>query len=319
MPWHPYAPYSNDGQRLPSIHDLLNPAPALRDENLTELPSSNGKPLATEAARESQVSNAGDTTQSEISDVSTNGSTTRHDRSSTKSLPIRGRKRPMQVATFTEVAAHTAKCDECNHRNTDGMSRCNLCGWQCCRKCLGNRGQNRSHVSSTGYHTAQEPESPPAAEDPEISSSPSTVPSPASSTVRRHLSPETPNTLTSRDGSPGETMGRSRQDRDQQARRKAAETLINLSNSSPLQDNNSGSSHRGFGFGRTGGEFGSRRNYEKRSRDPEDIADDPLDMQRQKRPRTHESLTDISMAFGEEFDNPRRNPSRRARPIDMKE
>lgn len=319
MLWPPYIPYANNRERLPSIREILNPAPALRDENLTSLPPSDNKPLAMPANWEAQTSNTGDTTQSEASDVTTNGATTRQKRSSTRGLPIRGRQRPMQVATFTEVAAHTAKCDECNRRNTDGMSRCHLCGWQCCRKCLGDRGQNRSHVSSTGYHTAKEPESPPAAEGTQISSSPPTVPSPASSTVRHHLSPETPNTLPSRVGSPGEPRGRMRQDRDHQARQKAAQTLVNLSNSSPLQDTNSGSLHRGSGFDRTGGESGSRQNYAKRSRDQEDMADDPLGMQRQKRPRTQESSVGDSSAFGEEFDNPRRNPSRRARPIDMKE
>ena len=57
---------------------------------------------------------------------------------------------------FTDVAAHTAKCDECDGRNKDGMTRCHACGWQCCRKCLGERPAGRIHNSSTSVHTPED-------------------------------------------------------------------------------------------------------------------------------------------------------------------
>ncbi|CAL5868754.1 uncharacterized protein PFLUO_LOCUS2981 [Penicillium psychrofluorescens] len=46
---------------------------------------------------------------------------------------------------FADVAAHTAKCDKCDRRNKNGMTRCLSCGWQCCRPCLDARGGDRSH------------------------------------------------------------------------------------------------------------------------------------------------------------------------------
>lgn len=56
---------------------------------------------------------------------------------------------------FADVAAHTAKCDECDKRNRDGMSRCLACGWQCCRKCLSARAGDRTHRSFTSIHAPE--------------------------------------------------------------------------------------------------------------------------------------------------------------------
>lgn len=56
---------------------------------------------------------------------------------------------------FTEVAAHTAKCDECNRRNQGGMSRCKNCGWQICRKCKNDRAGDQSHASFGATHVPE--------------------------------------------------------------------------------------------------------------------------------------------------------------------
>ncbi|KAJ5727295.1 hypothetical protein N7493_005115 [Penicillium malachiteum] len=68
------------------------------------------------------------------------------------STPRSQRPKPNLVVEFTDVAAHTAKCDQCNGRNKDGMTRCATCGWQCCRKCLNNRHGDRTHPSFTSTH-----------------------------------------------------------------------------------------------------------------------------------------------------------------------
>lgn len=65
------------------------------------------------------------------------------------------RTRETTIVRFAEVAAHTAKCDECDKRNRDGMSRCLTCGWQCCRKCLNARGGDRTHRSFTSIHAPE--------------------------------------------------------------------------------------------------------------------------------------------------------------------
>ncbi|KAJ5773180.1 hypothetical protein N7457_008076 [Penicillium paradoxum] len=57
--------------------------------------------------------------------------------------------------TFSEVAAHTAKCDECNKRNRNGMSRCQTCGWQLCRKCQTDRNGDRTHGSIGATHVPE--------------------------------------------------------------------------------------------------------------------------------------------------------------------
>ncbi|CAI7651762.1 unnamed protein product [Penicillium palitans] len=56
---------------------------------------------------------------------------------------------------FSEVAAHTAKCDVCNKRNKNGMSRCQNCGWQICRKCLTDRNGDRTHASFGATHVPE--------------------------------------------------------------------------------------------------------------------------------------------------------------------
>ncbi|CEO60678.1 hypothetical protein PMG11_05270 [Penicillium brasilianum] len=75
------------------------------------------------------------------------------------SLPFRPRqfKVPqrelaVQPVEFEELAAHTAKCDVCDKRNTDGMVRCKPCGWQCCRQCLAERGGDRTHPKAGNLH-----------------------------------------------------------------------------------------------------------------------------------------------------------------------
>lgn len=57
--------------------------------------------------------------------------------------------------TFSDVAAHTAKCDEGNERNRDGMSRCNTCGWQICRACINRRAGDRGHSSFGSMHVEE--------------------------------------------------------------------------------------------------------------------------------------------------------------------
>lgn len=63
---------------------------------------------------------------------------------------------PEIFVSFSDVAAHTAKCDEGNERNRDGMSRCNTCGWQICRACINRRAGDRGH-SSFGSKHIEEP------------------------------------------------------------------------------------------------------------------------------------------------------------------
>ncbi|PKY03192.1 hypothetical protein P168DRAFT_305511 [Aspergillus campestris IBT 28561] len=69
---------------------------------------------------------------------------------------------PVKVpVTFETVAAHTAKCDLCNGRNSQGMTRCRDCGWQCCHACAGKNGHTRTHVLAGGsrVHVASSPSS----------------------------------------------------------------------------------------------------------------------------------------------------------------
>ena len=56
---------------------------------------------------------------------------------------------------FSEVAAHTAKCDECNRRNQNGMSRCKHCGWQICSQCKNERSGDQSHASFGSIHVPE--------------------------------------------------------------------------------------------------------------------------------------------------------------------
>ncbi|KAJ5669640.1 hypothetical protein N7462_010710 [Penicillium macrosclerotiorum] len=79
-------------------------------------------------------------------------------RDTRKPLKVQTTHRPMEIVfvKFMEVAAHTAKCDLCDERNRDGMSRCQTCGWQCCRRCYGDRGGNCSHQSFKSIHASEE-------------------------------------------------------------------------------------------------------------------------------------------------------------------
>ncbi|KAJ5380791.1 uncharacterized protein N7496_003219 [Penicillium cataractarum] len=62
----------------------------------------------------------------------------------------------VQLVDFEELAAHTAKCDVCDKRNTDGMVRCKPCGWQCCRRCLAERGGDRTHPKAGNLHVPED-------------------------------------------------------------------------------------------------------------------------------------------------------------------
>ncbi|KAJ5125820.1 hypothetical protein N7526_007997 [Penicillium atrosanguineum] len=71
-----------------------------------------------------------------------------------RSLPLRPhqQERKALMVPFEELQAHTAKCDDCDRRNSEGMSRCKLCGWQCCRKCQAIRGGDKTHETVRGPH-----------------------------------------------------------------------------------------------------------------------------------------------------------------------
>ena len=84
----------------------------------------------------------------EESPLSESATTPRQEQAS----PPPTRERRTVVVRFMEVAAHTAKCDECNRRNREGMIRCGACGWQCCRRCLNDRRGDRKHQSFTSMH-----------------------------------------------------------------------------------------------------------------------------------------------------------------------
>ncbi|KAK1146319.1 hypothetical protein N8T08_003106 [Aspergillus melleus] len=57
-----------------------------------------------------------------------------------------------EVTKFIDVDAHTAKCDVCNKRNVQGMTRCVECGWQTCNACTVKNNNFRSHRSGTVLH-----------------------------------------------------------------------------------------------------------------------------------------------------------------------
>jgi len=67
--------------------------------------------------------------------------------------------RPIVFVPFEEIAAHTAKCDDCDRRNSDGMIRCLSCGWQCCRKCQELRGGDKTHETVRGQHAPDDEQS----------------------------------------------------------------------------------------------------------------------------------------------------------------
>lgn len=62
--------------------------------------------------------------------------------------PTRG---PVKIpVAFETITAHTAKCDLCNGRNRQRMTRCRACGWQCCQACARKNGASRTHVFAGG-------------------------------------------------------------------------------------------------------------------------------------------------------------------------
>ncbi|KAJ6028528.1 Nucleic acid-binding OB-fold [Penicillium herquei] len=249
--------------------------------------------------------------------------------SSQSSTPRSQRPKPNLIVEFTDVAAHTAKCDQCNGRNKDGMTRCCACGWQCCRKCLTNRGGNRTHPSFTSTHIpADEPglsitrrnaanASASASASVSAAATAQNTPCPVrngksqvnsssvSSVVKSAASP----TPAQR---PGSTVvssivmhARPVSEREPVAPRpasagatpeaKAAILLMDLSSDSSLSS--------------TGAAEGSgSTTKQERGAGGMDNQDSML-----------WSADDMDFPIGEEFDNVRRNPSRRARPIDMKE
>ncbi|PLB55515.1 hypothetical protein P170DRAFT_470926 [Aspergillus steynii IBT 23096] len=57
-----------------------------------------------------------------------------------------------ELTEFVVVEAHTAKCDICNKRNSQGMTRCAECGWQTCNACTIKNHYFRSHQAGTALH-----------------------------------------------------------------------------------------------------------------------------------------------------------------------
>ena len=69
---------------------------------------------------------------------------------------------PVKIpVAFETITAHTAKCDLCNGRNRQRMTRCRDCGWQCCQTCARKDGASRTHVLAGGsrVHIASSPSS----------------------------------------------------------------------------------------------------------------------------------------------------------------
>ncbi|KAJ5928890.1 hypothetical protein N7466_007846 [Penicillium verhagenii] len=227
--------------------------------------------------------------------------------STRKTLPI-AYKLPMRpkntmtkdvVVEFTEVAAHTAKCDTCNHRNRDGMTRCTKCGWQCCRRCLNERGGNRSHKSFSDIHVPADETNEPAPSS--VAESPAL---PARTTSGAVAKPRSPSPVTAVDNAQSEGgMVSTAEDRE------AANALINFSSSpsakkDPVSNEGADLDQQhtvtNSGSGETEG-----GNVE--------VGNDVLGLV-----ASRGWMFDYEIG-GEEFENPRRNPSRRARPIDMAE
>ncbi|KAJ5173234.1 hypothetical protein N7492_005827 [Penicillium capsulatum] len=71
---------------------------------------------------------------------------------------IPARAPTIRIVQFLDVTAHTAKCDDCDRRNREGMIRCCICGWQCCRNCQNSRGGSRTHRSFQSIHVASQAE-----------------------------------------------------------------------------------------------------------------------------------------------------------------
>ncbi|KAI9046272.1 uncharacterized protein KD926_004110 [Aspergillus affinis] len=57
-----------------------------------------------------------------------------------------------ELTEFVAVDAHTAKCDLCNKRNVQGMTRCVECGWQTCNACTVKNNNFRSHRAGAVIH-----------------------------------------------------------------------------------------------------------------------------------------------------------------------
>ncbi|KAJ5993748.1 hypothetical protein N7451_009472 [Penicillium sp. IBT 35674x] len=210
-------------------------------------------------------------------------------------LCLKNNQRQDVFVEFTDVAAHTAKCDTCNNRNRDGMSRCTSCGWQCCRQCLGERGGNRSHQSFTSTHVPADERHP----SPPLPGTPTPAPRHALSGSGPMSPLRTSAPAPARGGSEAENYA---------AERAAANTLVDISfDVAPRRD---GDAHL---------------DQERAGPDSGDAAV-KIKLGGTGHLMTHQGSSDLrrnwmsdSQMAGEEFENPRRNPSRRARPIDLAE
>ncbi|KAJ5759326.1 hypothetical protein N7520_006482 [Penicillium odoratum] len=221
-------------------------------------------------------------------------------------IPLRLRNNAKQdvLVEFSDVAAHTAKCDTCNNRNRDGMTRCTSCGWQCCRKCLGERGGNRSHQSFTSTHVpSDERRSLPSTP---VTDTPTPAPRLASSgramVGSRSMPGLTPGSVPA-PAHGGRGMVSTAEDRE------AANALVDISfESSTRNDRGEGRSDNARA-GSNPSAASDATAEEDQSRAGHSVGQSRL---------RGEWTVDEQME-GEEFGNPRRNPSRRARPIDLAE
>ncbi|KAI2794485.1 hypothetical protein POX_a01084 [Penicillium oxalicum] len=191
----------------------------------------------------------------------------------------------IQVVDFEDLAAHTAKCDVCDKRNTDGMWRCKPCGWQCCRRCLAERCGDRSHPKAGNLHVPRDMvkkiSSGYAAADPFRPVSSASQPDQSS-----HESTSAPTVTT--DEQAARLLNIMRSDNWERRERMPMRMLNNAAAPAPIQR----------------AVEANRQRTDKRMEVPSEIGQDgTVDL---------ENLPDHLV-------NVRRNPSRRARPADMKE
>ena len=191
----------------------------------------------------------------------------------------------IQVVDFEDLAAHTAKCDVCDKRNTDGMWRCKPCGWQCCRRCLAERCGDRSHPKAGNLHVPRDMvkkiSSDYAAADPFRPVSSASQPDQSS-----HESTSAPTVTT--DEQAARLLNIMRSDNWERRERMPMRMLNNAAAPAPIQR----------------AVEANRQRTDKRMEVPSEIGQDgTVDL---------ENLPDHLV-------NVRRNPSRRARPADMKE
>lgn len=198
-----------------------------------------------------------------------------------RQLKVPQRELAVQLVEFEELAAHTAKCDVCDKRNTDGMVRCKPCGWQCCRRCLAERSGDRTHPKAGNLHVADD-------------------------TPRQNVpnvqNPITPSTVKQRSNK-SQPMATPHASPEEEA----AWILLNLKS----DKRNTGGVTRGGG------------QLDGPSQQHDQVFDDDLAMD--------SDATELILGMGSEDEtgdeedlpdhlvNVRRNPSRRARPADMKE